>query len=92
MVDMEVLAVQFEGDDIRAFRPCVDCGQTTGSFCDAKEMEYGGVACMAKQWIPEEKWLVGHRTPFCTTCEEKREMCHFCRGVAWCTPEEWELN
>ena len=58
-------------------RPCVDCGLTTGSFCDF---------CFAKDRMPEDVWAEGQRTPFCTRCDGAHEMCHYCRGQAWCVP------
>ncbi len=64
-------------------RPCVDCGLMTGNFCETFQCPW---LCFAENWIPSEDWGESQRTPFCTHCETKFTGCHFCRGVAWCTP------
>ena len=61
-------------------RPCVDCGQVTGCFCDY---------CNARDRMPNEVWSAGQGTPLCTTCDRKHDRCHFCRGLKWCTPPAW---
>ena len=61
-------------------RPCVDCGQVTGCFCDW---------CYAKARLPKEPWEDAQKTPLCTACDEKVHACHFCRGMQWCTPPPW---
>ena len=78
MASMETLAF---GDISDLCRPCVDCGRFTGRFCD-------GVAdnCFAAIRVPSEKWCNGQRTPLCGPCENKFDMCHFCRGVHMCRP------
>ena len=72
--DLQVLAV---GSEDMLCRPCVDCGTKTGNFCDH---------CYGADRVPSEQWAEGQHTPLCTTCDEASGMCHFCRGVAWCTP------
>ena len=60
-------------------RPCVDCGLTTGSYCDLR---------FAKDRMPDDAWAEGQFTPLCTRCDAARGgMCHYCRGQAWCAPE-----
>ena len=71
---MEVLAF---GSESLLCRPCVDCGVKTGRFCDF---------CYAADNVPSERWAEGQRTPFCSKCDNEHEECHFCRGIAWCTP------
>lgn len=57
--------------------PCVDCGRITGNYCDD---------CLAKHWMPNDKWSDTAQTPFCTICEEEFLECHYCREVSMCTP------
>ena len=66
------------------FRPCVDCGRYTGNFCEND--------CKAAIWVPAEQWASGQLTPHCTSCERKSVVCHFCRGVRWCTPFPFPRN
>ena len=76
------LRVSAVGEKAELCRPCVDCGQITGSFCDRD--------CLARDTVPSETWLDGQITPLCTSCGEKHdETCHFCRGVHWCRPPAW---
>ena len=70
------------GDPGLLCRPCVDCGLRTGRFCD-------GDGCLAAVRVPSEQWAPGQLTPFCSHCEAKRLLCHFCEGKAWATPPEW---
>ena len=77
-VPLEVLAVSEDSDSLT--KPCVDCGQVTGCFCDF---------CLAQDRLPNETWVAGQHTPFCTTCDRAKDMCHFCRGLSWCAPPQW---
>ena len=74
--DMTTIAV---GDIETLYRPCVDCGRKTGSYCDF---------CKAKDRVPSEKWAERQQTPFCTACDYKYDACHFCKELPWCTPPE----
>ena len=74
---MEVLA---SGDIDMLCRPCVDCGQKTGRFCGH---------CLAVDRVPAEQWAPGQHTPLCSTCDNLRDMCHYCRGVQSCRPFAW---
>ena len=61
-------------------RPCVDCGQWTGRYCDY---------CLAKDRLPNETWCGNQHTPLCSQCENEREACHFCYGKKWVMPPPW---
>ena len=61
------------------YRPCVDCGRKTGSYCDF---------CKAVDRVPSEKWADRQQTPLCTACDYRYDACHFCRELHWCTPPE----
>ena len=78
--DMSVICV---GDQKTLNRPCVDCGQVTGRFCDL---------CHAAQRCPNEHWAPNQMTPLCETCEETLHKCHFCRGQSWCVPPTWQRS
>ena len=71
---LQVLAV---GSPAQLCRPCVDCGLYTGRFCDF---------CLAETRIPSEQWCRHQYTPLCSTCDNRWDSCHFCRGLHWCTP------
>ena len=76
MAEMEIIA----HSEIEILcRPCVDCGQKTGCYCDN---------CKAKDRVPSEKWADNQQTPLCTECDRKYDECHFCRGLHWCRPFE----
>ena len=73
-------------------RPCVDCGERTGNYCETptplgSEHWQGGV-CLAETWVPSEGWAEKQRTPLCTRCEGARGACHYCIKNQWCTPPE----
>ena len=78
-----ILGVTCSGDSATLIRPCVDCGLWTGRFCDC---------CLASDRMPEEQWAEGQLTPLCSTCDNKHDMCHFCRGLLWCMPAPWGHN
>ena len=87
--NLKVLAT---GTEETLIRPCVDCGVTTGRYCDGPKGETGP-PCYAAVRVPNEKWEKGQMTPFCGPCEKKQKerhgklgMCHFCRGMLWCVP------
>ena len=61
-------------------RPCVDCGQVTGCWCDF---------CWAAERVPSEVWRPRQQTPLCTACDRRHERCHFCRGVHMARPFAW---
>ena len=77
LVILEELAF---GTEEELKRPCVDCGQITGGFCDY---------CVAKDRLPSERWCGNQHTPLCPTCDQMRDKCHFCYGMSWATPEPW---
>ena len=86
------------GEAENLIRPCVDCGLVTGRFCDGPRGETGP-QCYAAYRVPTESWEPKQRTPFCLRCEELQQqrhgtwgMCHFCRGVNWCTPPPRERS
>ena len=59
-------------------RSCVDCGLRTGVWCDF---------CHAEERLPNEIWNSPQQgTPLCSSCDRAHGACHFCRGLAWCTP------
>ena len=78
--EMEVLAV---GSAEMLCRPCVDCGQYTGSFCEG---------CFASDRIPSEEWASGQMTPLCSVCDESRGACHYCHRVSLCRPFAWGVK
>ena len=55
-------------------RPCVDCGVSTGNFCDGFFDD-----CFAALRLPDETWGENQRTPLCTHCERKLIRCKVCR-------------
>ena len=67
---MEIICT---GDQETLCRPCVDCGQKTGRFCDY---------CYAADRKPDERWAPNQMTPLCSRCDNTHDMCHFCRGQA----------
>ena len=77
LADLEVLAW---GTKAELYRPCVDCGKYTGRYCDY---------CIAAARLPKEKWCKGQHTPLCSTCDNSKDACHFCRGEPWVTPLPW---
>ena len=76
-------------------RPCVDCGQITGNFCDGNVHINGifcgrpDLSCWAADRVPDEVWVRGQYTPLCPKCDSLYEQCHFCRKLSWCRPAEW---
>ena len=60
-------------------KPCVDCGQMTGRYCegrnDGARVREGNI-CLAAFRI-----LSGPYAPFCSQCESKLRVCHFCRNI-----------
>ena len=80
--EMEVL---WAPEDGATTYPCVDCGLNTGNFCDGVIAE-----CYAADRVPHDyakmKGFGRQRTPLCSYCETRFEVCRFCRGVASCTP------
>ena len=75
--DMSIICVS---DQETLVRPCVDCGQMTGRFCDY---------CYAADRCPDERWAPNQLTPLCSRCDNTHDKCHFCRGQAWCVPPAW---
>ena len=73
----ETLEILCAGDIETLYRPCVDCGQITGCYCDF---------CLGKDRHPSDVWADGQRTPLCTRCDAKHGQCHYCRGIQWATP------
>ena len=78
LVSMEVLGI---GNTDMFIRPCADCGQRTGSWCDL---------CEARVRYPQEQWTPTQHTPLCTECDKLYLKCHFCRKVPWTTPPAWD--
>ena len=78
-VALEALAV---GTQEELCRPCVDCGLYTGCYCDGND--WGD--CFAADRLPREHWAPNQRTPLCTSCDRRFNMCHFCRGLLWAAP------
>ena len=76
-VALEALAV---GTQDELCRPCVDCGLYT--YCDGND--WG--ECFAADRMPQEHWANNQRTPLCTACDRRFNMCHFCRGLLWAVP------
>ena len=60
------------GSSTLFYRPCVDCGQMIGCFCDY---------CEAQDRMPDQRWEKGQLTPLCTACDSMRGACHFCFGL-----------
>ena len=52
----------FGNDPSDFIRPCVDCGQITGSFCENQ--------CLASTRLPNEQWQKNQPTPHCTGCDQ----------------------
>ena len=77
MPEMQVFCF---GSQEMLVRPCVDCGQWTGGFCEW---------CYAKDHAPDEEWAEGQRTPLCSECDNQNKACHFCRGLKACRPPAW---
>ena len=78
-VALQALAV---GTQDELCRPCVDCGLYTGCYCDGND--WG--ECFAADRMPQEHWANNQRTPLCTACDRRFNMCHFCRGQLWAVP------
>ena len=79
-VPMEIICT---GDLHELIRPCVDCGQWTGCYCDY---------CLGADRIPDQPWNPMQPTPLCTVCDEARGRCHYCYGRQWCRPEAWGVD
>ena len=89
--ELQVLAW---GDTEQLTRPCADCGQYTGSFCDGvplgqRHRQGPHLVCLAAVRFPDEVWTQKQRTPLCSTCDTMWNMCHFCRGMSWARPPAW---
>ena len=66
-------------------RPCVDCGRVTTNACGSK-------LCHAERHphCPGGPWSKFQRTPLCSECKNKHEICWDCRNQkAWVTPPPW---
>ena len=80
-IPLHIIAWGVEGQLLNA--PCVDCGRITGSWCNEK--------CLAANRMPNDHWSPGQATPFCTVCDARSpDRCHYCKGLAWCTPQRWQ--
>jgi len=86
-VNDDVLIVRSAGPAALYFRPCVDCGRMTGSYCETKKQAghrlWQGGVCLAADRVPSEEWGEGQSTPLCTRCEA---VYYACRRVHSCTP------
>ena len=84
---MQKAAKKGDADDYNGLiRPCVDCGQRTGCWCDTGT---GRGVCLARTKVPAETWGARQATPLCTSCDARFGACHFCRGVALTRPFAW---
>ena len=61
--DMSIICVS---DQETLVRPCVDCGQMTGRFCDY---------CYAADRCPDERWAPNQLTPLCSRCDNTHDKC-----------------
>ena len=77
MEQSPILEIYAYGDVEMLFRPCVDCGLYTGSYCDY---------CMAEHRDPTGVYAEGQMTPLCSSCDNKYGECRYCREVPWCAP------
>ena len=84
-MDPSPIVVLARGSKEELHRHCVDCGLTTGRYCDGDEWSRGP-ACIASQRIPSETWCDKQRTPLCSRCDWKHGSCHFCHKHHWCMP------
>ena len=75
-----IMTVLAAGPTSMLSRPCVDCGQITGRYCDH---------CLAADRIQNEQWAQGQQPPLCSECDNQHDMCHFCRGLTWVRPPAW---
>ena len=70
-------------------RPCIDCGQPTGSHCKTKKQQghlfSKGSGCLAPFRVPNEKGQPEQETPLCIPCQYDHFACRFCRAVHGCT-------
>ena len=80
------MEVHAEGATALLYRPCVECGLSTGNYCDDLEVSFRGPPCLAKERVPKETWAPGQRTPLCSVCERKYVSCRYCRRVSGCSP------
>ena len=69
MAEAALMTVYAVGDTSMLYRPCVDCGQYTGNWCESE--------CSAKLWLPDLPWADGQITPQCTACEQQFVYCHY---------------
>ena len=74
------------GSEEELNRSCVSCGLITGRFCDGDEYGRTGVPCLAANWMPNEEWVEGQRTPLCSFCDNTVGQCRFCLRNAGPTP------
>ena len=66
---------------------CVDCGLSTGNFCEGP----GGDLCLAAGELLQLTGRQGRPTPLCTACERAKGCCKYCRflriaNAGLCTP------
>ena len=88
---LEFLAVAEDANML--YRPCVDCGRLTGRFCDGYADDPKNEKwkeCYAAERDPKNEWAPGQRTPLCSKCDNTKFVCHYCRGLLWCTPPQHE--
>ena len=58
------------------YRPCVDCGQMTGGWCDTGSATG---SCPASLHLPNEGFAPRQATPLCNQCDTMHGRCRFCR-------------
>ena len=84
------MMVKTAGDAKMLYRPCVDCGVKTGSWCETMKQKghdlWQGGVCSAEEHLPDEEWASGQGTPLCQSCERRYGACYFCRRAKWRTP------
>ena len=71
-------------------RACVECGVLTVNTCYELFAQGKAGPCYAEDRIPSEDWALGQRTPICAACEDRYEMCRFCRQQDGCSPQPWK--
>ena len=79
-VPFQVLAASTQENPTILIRECVDCGLLTGRFCDD---------CYAAERFPlgdanGSGLAQGQLTPLCSSCDNWRDGCRYCRDI-WVT-------
>jgi len=89
-MSQDTLVIHCFGSPEELFRPCVDCGKRTGSYCETMLQKghilWQGGVCLAADRVPAEQWAPEQKTPLCNQCQDDHYACRFCRRVHGCTP------